>query len=167
MSRLRRPLFPPRRSMSFPTRRRIGITTIIINRPTVTIRITADGAIRRCHFHSDSAAAIAAVITAAVGVAATGAVIRAVIMAAAAGIADVRGMGCWSDGAMERYALPVRYELMGTLNIQHRTSNIEPAEPQPNSMLDVGRSMFDVSPSSHFGFHPPDPRRHSHGTSKR
>jgi hypothetical protein len=41
-----------------------------------------------------------AVITAAVGVAATGAVIRAVIMAAAAGIADVRGMGCWSDGAM-------------------------------------------------------------------
>ena len=106
-------MFLPQPSMSFPTRRRIGITADIIIRSAAIIRFTAririiTAAIRRCHFPLASVAAIAAVITAAVGVAATGAVIRAVIMAAAAavstvaaaGIADAGKMECWSIGVM-------------------------------------------------------------------
>ena len=73
----------------------------IIIRPTViTIRITADGAIRRYHFPLASAAAIAAVITTAVGVAVT-TVATAVV---AAGIADGE---------------------LGTLNTKRPTSNLE------------------------------------------
>jgi hypothetical protein len=43
----------------------------------------------------------------------------------------------WSNDA-----LPVQRQLIG--NIQQPTLNIESAEPQPNSMLDVGRSMLDA-----------------------
>jgi hypothetical protein len=61
----------------------------------------------------------------------------AVSTVAAAGIADAGKMEYWSGDA-----LPVQRQLIG--NIQQPTLNIESAEPQPNSMLDVGRSMLDA-----------------------
>lgn len=77
-----------------------GITVRI--RPTVTIRITADGAIRQCHFHSDT---VAAITVAAITVVVITVVTMVATTVAAAGIT----------------------ELSWALNIQrpHPTSNIE------------------------------------------